>query len=105
LNRSCAVSEHLPAKQGRGSDNDINGLALSRISRRRKLIQSRQLSSVQATQAQLDRIGRLDGALKSYAHLTGASVLEQAHAAEKEIASGKVRGPLHGAPISVKHLC
>jgi amidase len=70
-----------------------------------KLIQSRQLSPVEATQAQLDRIAKLDGALKSYAHLTAASALEQAHAAEKEIASGKVRGPLHGVPIAVKDLC
>jgi amidase len=70
-----------------------------------KLIQSRKLSSVEATQAQLDRIARLDGALKSYAHLTAASALEQAHTADKEIASGKVRSPLHGVPIAVKDLC
>src|SRR5260370_41998394 len=31
--------------------------------------------------------------------------LEQAHAAEREIGSGKVRGPRHGVPIPVKDLC
>jgi amidase len=70
-----------------------------------KLVQSRQLSPVEATQAQLDRIARLDGSLKSYACLMGAFALEQAHTAEKEIAGGKVRGPLHGVPIAVKDLC
>src|SRR5260221_11154606 len=84
------------------TSTDLHYLGLLELG---KLIQSRQLSPVEATQAQLDRIARLDGALKSYVHLTGASALEQAHAAEKEIASGKVRGPLHGVPIAVKDLC
>ena len=68
-------------------------------------IQKRDLSAVEATQAQLDRIGRLDGKLKSYAHVMAASALEQARAADKEIADGKMRGPLHGVPIAVKDLC
>ena len=68
-------------------------------------IQKRELSSVEATQAQLDRIARLDGQLKSYAHVMASSALQQAHAADKEIAAGKVRGPLHGVPIAVKDLC
>jgi amidase len=68
-------------------------------------IQKRDLSPVEATQAQLDRIARLDGKLKSYAYVMASSALEQAHAAEKEIAQNKVRGPLHGVPIAVKDLC
>jgi amidase len=68
-------------------------------------IQKRELSSVNATQAQLDRIARLDGRLKSYAHVMASSALQQAQAADKEIAAGKVRGPLHGVPIAVKDLC
>ena len=68
-------------------------------------IQKRELSPVGATQAQLDRIAHLDGQLKSYAYVMASSALEQAHAAEKEIAAGKVRGPLHGVPIAVKDLC
>jgi len=70
-----------------------------------KLIQSRKLSPVEVTQAELDRIARLDGALKSYSTVIGEAALAQAHAAEKEIASGKVRGPLHGVPVAVKDLC
>src|SRR5258706_6758012 len=68
-------------------------------------IAKRELSSVEATQAQLDRIARLDGQLKSYAYVMASSALEQAQAAEREIAAGKVRGPLHGVPIAVKDLC
>jgi amidase len=68
-------------------------------------IQKRELSAVEATQAQLDRIAHLDGRLKSYAHVMATSALEQAQTAEKEISAGKVRGPLHGVPIAVKDLC
>jgi amidase len=84
------------------TSTDLHYLELIEVG---KLILSRQLSSVEATQAQLGRIERLDSALKSYAYVMGASALEQAHAADKEIASGKVRGPLHGVPIAVKDLC
>jgi amidase len=81
---------------------DLHYSELVEVGRR---IQKRDLSPVEATQAQLDRIARLDGQLKSYAHVMASSALEQAHAAEKEIANGKVRGPLHGVPIAVKDLC
>ena len=70
-----------------------------------RLIQKRELSSVAATQSQLNRITQLDGQLKSYAYVMATSALEQAKAADLEIAAGKVRGPLHGVPIAVKDLC
>src|SRR6202165_6104562 len=70
-----------------------------------RLIQKRELSAVEATEAQLDRIARLDDGLKSYAHVMASSALEQARSADKEIANGRVRGPLHGVPIAVKDLC
>jgi amidase len=53
----------------------------------------------------LNRIAQLDGQLKSYAYVMATSALEQAKAADLEIAAGKVRGPLHGVPIAVKDLC
>lgn len=70
-----------------------------------KLVRERKLSPVEVTQAQLDRIARLDGALKSYVHVMSASALEQARVAEKEIAAGEIRSPLHGVPVAVKDLC
>ncbi|MBT3942634.1 MAG: amidase [Chloroflexi bacterium] len=63
------------------------------------------LSSVELTESQLDRIGQLDGHLKSYATLMADSARQQAKAADAEIASGNYRGPLHGIPIAVKDLC
>jgi hypothetical protein len=57
-----------------------------------RLIQKRELSAAAATQSQLNRIAQLDGQLKSYAYVMGTSALEEAKAADLEIAAGKVRG-------------
>ena len=68
-------------------------------------IQSGALSPVEVTQAQLDRITRLDGQLGSYVIVMAEQALADAHQAQTEIAQGRVRGPLHGVPIAVKDLC
>ena len=70
-----------------------------------ELIRSGELSPVEATQAQLDRIAKLDGHLKSYATVMADHAMLQARRAEQEIADGDYRGPLHGVPIAVKDLC
>ncbi|MDP6667718.1 MAG: amidase [Dehalococcoidia bacterium] len=75
------------------------------ISELAPLIESGELSPVEVTQAQVDRIERLDGALKTYATLTPELALQQAQRAEEEIAQGRYRGPLHGIPVAVKDLC
>ena len=69
------------------------------------LIESRELSPVEAATAMLDRISALDGHLKSYATVMGDHAMASARAAEREISDGNYRGPLHGVPIAVKDLC
>lgn len=81
---------------------DPHYLELTELSRR---IHARELSPVEATTAQLARIEKLDGLLKSYAHMMAEAALIQARAAEAEIMRGEIRGPLHGVPIAVKDLC
>jgi amidase len=66
---------------------------------------SRQLSPLEVVQAMLARIDELDGKLRSYVTVTPDSALEQAKRAEREIASGVDRGPLHGIPVGIKDLC
>src|SRR5712675_1285496 len=84
------------------ASDDLCYLDLLEVGRR---IQARQVSSVEVTQAVLDRIARLDGRLRSYATLTADLALAEAAHADAEIARGAVRGPLHGVPIAVKDLC
>lgn len=68
------------------------------------LIAKREVSSMEATRAQLERIAELDGRLKSYAVVTADLALAQAEAADAEIAVGGHRGSLHGVPIGIKDL-
>lgn len=63
------------------------------------------LSPVEVTQAMLDRIARLDGALHSYLTPTPEVALAQARAAEAEMQRGQFLGPMHGIPIGIKDLC
>ena len=68
-------------------------------------LKARQLSSVELTRALLDRIGRIDPRLKSFATLTPERALADAEARDAETAVGRSRGALHGVPIAVKDLC
>ncbi len=68
------------------------------------LMQSRQLSPVELTQAFLDRIDAVDDRLKTYITLLPGSAMDGARAAEAEIMRGNYRGPLHGIPIALKDL-
>ena len=75
------------------------------ISELAPLIESGELSPVDLTRSQLERIKALDGTLKSFATVTSDLAINQAEIARKEITSGKYRGKLHGIPIAVKDLC
>ena len=82
--------------------NELHYLELVDIGQR---IQRKELSSVEVTQAQLDRIGQVDGALKSYVIVMAEQALADARQADAAIAKGEIRGPLHGVPLAVKDLC
>ena len=69
------------------------------------LIESKEMSPVELTQAMLDRIEQLDGQLKSFATVMADHALASARAAEAEIMAGGYKGPLHGVPVAVKDLC
>src|SRR5258708_28710787 len=69
-----------------------------------KRIRSRRLSPVELTESYLERSRDVGPNLNAYATLTPELALNQAHAAEKEIAAGKYRAPLHGIPYAAKAL-
>ena len=66
------------------------------------LIEKRDLSPVEAVEAYLERIDRVDGKLNSYITVSADHALESAKAAETEISGGGYRGPMHGIPYAVK---
>lgn len=69
-----------------------------------RLIQSRETSSVEVTQTLLRRIDALDPLLHSFFYVMRNEALRDAKKADDEIASGILRGPLHGVPIGLKDL-
>jgi aspartyl-tRNA(Asn)/glutamyl-tRNA(Gln) amidotransferase subunit A len=68
------------------------------------LFRRRALSPVELARAYLDRIRRLDADLLAYITVLQDEALAAAAAAEREIARGEDRGPLHGIPIALKDL-
>jgi aspartyl-tRNA(Asn)/glutamyl-tRNA(Gln) amidotransferase subunit A len=67
-------------------------------------IRSREVSPVEVAQSSLDRLDQVDPVLTAFVTVTPEIALAQAAAAEKEIAGGTYRGPLHGIPLGVKDL-
>lgn len=67
-------------------------------------IQSRELSAEEVTKAMLKRIAAVDPALHSYVTVMADEAVTDAGNADREIAAGKARGPLHGVPVAVKDL-
>jgi aspartyl-tRNA(Asn)/glutamyl-tRNA(Gln) amidotransferase subunit A len=81
---------------------DLHYLTLHELAGR---IRAKEVSPVEATVATLERIERLNPKLNAYITVTAEQALAEARAAEREIAAGRYRGPLHGVPIGVKDLC
>jgi aspartyl-tRNA(Asn)/glutamyl-tRNA(Gln) amidotransferase subunit A len=67
-------------------------------------IRRRTLSPVALAESYLDRSQQLGPRLNAWANLTPELAMQQAHAAEKEIAGGHYRGSLHGIPYALKDL-
>jgi aspartyl-tRNA(Asn)/glutamyl-tRNA(Gln) amidotransferase subunit A len=69
-----------------------------------RAIAARELSPVELMSALLERIGRLDPKLNVFIRLDGDVAMAAARAAEAEIGSGRIRGPLHGVPVGAKDI-
>jgi aspartyl-tRNA(Asn)/glutamyl-tRNA(Gln) amidotransferase subunit A len=80
---------------------DVLYLPVAELSER---IRRRQLSPVELTESYLERGRTLGPQLNAFATPTPELALQQARAAEKEIAAGNHRGPLHGIPYAAKDL-
>ena len=69
-----------------------------------QLLRRREVSSVELTKLYLDRLQRYDPLLKCVVNFTEDVAKKQAVRADREIAKGRVRGPLHGIPWGAKDL-
>jgi aspartyl-tRNA(Asn)/glutamyl-tRNA(Gln) amidotransferase subunit A len=83
-----------------------NQTTLSRltIAEAAPLIEKRQLSPVELTQACIDRSQTVETELHAFITPTFETALKEARTAADEIAAGRYRGPLHGIPLALKDL-
>jgi Asp-tRNA(Asn)/Glu-tRNA(Gln) amidotransferase A subunit family amidase len=105
-----------PSKDGRGTveptkfkepvarpekDADLAFLSLAQLA---ELVRLRKVSSTELTKLSLSRLKKYDPVLLCAVSLTEELALKQAEDADKEIAAGNYRGPLHGIPWVAKDL-
>lgn len=79
-------------------------LAFMPISQLAALLRTRQISSMELTKLYLQRLRKADATLHCVVSFTEETALKQAEAADREIATGRYRGPLHGIPWGAKDL-
>ena len=67
-------------------------------------IRTREVSPLQAVNAYIERIERVDPQVHSYLHVAADHAREAARRAERALEDGRELGPLHGVPLAVKDL-
>ncbi len=82
-------------------DEDIAFLPVTELA---ALVRTRKISSVALTKIYLERLKFYDPVLKCVVTFTEDLALKQAEQADREIAAGRYRGPLHGIPWGAKDL-
>lgn len=97
-----ASAWHLPEVVDRPF-NEVD-LAFKTVAELSVLIQSRAISSTVLTKLYLDRLKKYGDTLQTVVTLTEALALKQAARADRELAEGHYRGPLHGIPYGIKDL-
>ena len=67
-------------------------------------VREKKVSPVEATDAALAQIERVNPTLNAYCAVTAEEARDAAQAAEVAVMTGEELGPLHGVPVSVKDL-
>jgi Asp-tRNA(Asn)/Glu-tRNA(Gln) amidotransferase A subunit family amidase len=83
---------------------DPASLAFATVVQLSRLIRARKVTSAELTRLYLDRLKRFGPRLECVVTLTEELALDQADRADREIAAGKYRGPLHGIPWGAKDI-
>src|ERR1700687_1119658 len=83
---------------------NIDDFAFATVRELAELVRTRRVSATALTEMYLDRLRRYGGGLRFTVTLTEERARAQAKEADREIAAGKYRGPLHGLPWGAKDL-
>ena len=96
LRISAAPSSSVP--------KNLEELAFATVRQLAELVRTRKVSSAALTDMYLARLKRYDPTLKFVITLTEERARAQAREADRDLAAGKYRGPLHGLPWGAKDL-
>jgi Asp-tRNA(Asn)/Glu-tRNA(Gln) amidotransferase A subunit family amidase len=83
---------------------NLEAVAFWPVTQLAELIRTKQATSVALTQMYLERLKRHNPRLFCAVTITEDLALRQAREADREIAAGRYRGPLHGIPYGVKDI-
>ena len=96
-----------PAKRAKppiGCPDNLEELAFCTVEQLGHFLHTGQVTSVALTQMYLKRLKEIGPKLECVITLTEELAMQQAERADREIAAGKIRGPLHGIPWGAKDL-
>jgi len=83
---------------------NLEDLAFEPVTQLAELVRTRRVSSSALTEMYIERLRRFDPTLHCVITLTEERALAQAKRADRELAAGIYRGPLHGIPWGAKDL-
>ena len=81
------------------ANSNLTNLTISELA---PMIQARELSPVELTEAALEQVDRLQPVLNSFITVLQDQAREQAKEQEAALMRGEYRGPLHGIPVGIK---
>jgi Asp-tRNA(Asn)/Glu-tRNA(Gln) amidotransferase A subunit family amidase len=96
--------ERISAAPNIAAPKNVEELAFANVRELAELMRTKKISSSALTEMYLERLKRYDAKLKFVVTLTEERARAQAKQADREIAAGKYRGPLHGLPWGAKDL-
>jgi Asp-tRNA(Asn)/Glu-tRNA(Gln) amidotransferase A subunit family amidase len=93
-----------PAVAARGVPKNLEDVCFASARELSELVRTKKISSLALTQMYLERLKRYDPQLHFVITLTEERALTKAKEADRDLAAGKYRGPLHGLPWGAKDL-
>ncbi|HKW76232.1 MAG TPA: amidase, partial [Terriglobales bacterium] len=94
----------VPNVAASATPRNLEDVAFYSVRQLAELVRTRKVSSSALTEMYLERLKRYDPTLHFVITLTEDRAKSQAKEADREIATGKYRGPLHGLPWGAKDL-
>jgi amidase len=83
----------------RGSETELYYKSATEVA---KLIVDKKISSVELTTLMLERIGKIEPKINAINVLLAEQAMAKAKEADSLLAKGKIMGPLHGVPMTIK---